>query len=113
MDLAGDQIPNLNDFVSQSMQVTECLPEQIKASRESVDDVLVSGFGKFWGKEKCQRKGRNPASGKDLILQPRRVVTFKWSGKLRKRLNGGVYFAQIERRLCCLNILKKDNATSS
>jgi integration host factor subunit alpha len=74
---------------SQSVQVAECLVEQIKASLESGDDVLVSGFGKFCVKDKNARKGRNPATGEDLILQPRRVVTFKWSGSLQKRVNGG------------------------
>jgi len=74
---------------SQSIQVTECLLEQIKASLESGDDVLVSGFGKFCVKNKNERKGRNPATGEDMMLEPRRVVTFKWSGSLRKRVNGG------------------------
>jgi len=73
---------------SQSVQVTECLLEQIKASLEAGDDVLVTGFGKFCVKEKKKRKGRNPATGEDMMLEPRRVVTFKWSGKLRKRVNG-------------------------
>jgi len=98
---------------SQSIQVTECLIEVIKASLESGDDVLVSGFGKFCVKEKMGRRGRNPATGEDMTLEPRRVVTFKYSGSLRKRVIGGVYFAQSERRLCCLNILKKDNVMSS
>jgi integration host factor subunit alpha len=74
---------------NQSIQVTESLIEVIKASLESGDDVLVSGFGKFCVREKMGRRGRNPATGEDLILQPRRVVTFKWSGTLRKRVNGG------------------------
>ncbi len=74
---------------SQSNQVTECLLELIKASLESGDDVLVSGFGKFCVKDKNARKGRNPATGEDMMLEPRRVVTFKWSGSLRKRVNGG------------------------
>jgi integration host factor subunit alpha len=73
---------------SQSIQVTECLLEQIKASLESGDDVLVSGFGKFSVKEKNGRKGRNPATGEDMMLEPRRVVTFKYSGSLRKKVNG-------------------------
>jgi integration host factor subunit alpha len=38
-------------------------------------------------KEKTERRGRNPATGKDLILSPRKVVTFKWSGKLKEKLN--------------------------
>jgi integration host factor subunit alpha len=74
---------------TQSIQVTESLIEVIKASLESGDDVLVSGFGKFTVKEKNERKGRNPATGEDMMLEPRRVVTFKWSGSLRKRVNGG------------------------
>jgi integration host factor subunit alpha len=74
---------------SQSIQVTECLIELIKASLESCDDVLVTGFGKFCVKEKKKRRGRNPATGEDMMLEPRRVVTFKCSGKLRKKVNGG------------------------
>ena len=74
---------------SQSIQVTECLVEQIKAALESSDHVLVSGFGKFCVKEKNQRRGRNPATGEDIMLEPRRVVAFKYSGNLRKRVNGG------------------------
>ena len=53
------------------------------------DDLLVSGFGKFSVNEKAGRKGRNPATGEDLMLRPRRVVKFKCSGKLREKINGG------------------------
>ena len=73
---------------NQSVEITESLIELIKASLESGDDVLVSGFGKFCVKEKTERKGRNPATGEDAILPARRVVTFKCSGKLRERVNG-------------------------
>ena len=47
----------------------------------------VSGFGKFCVKEKKQRKGRNPATGDEMMLDERRVVTFKCSGKLRDKIN--------------------------
>ena len=39
-------------------------------------------------REKGQRRGRNPATGEDMMLRPRKVVTFKCSGMLRKRING-------------------------
>ena len=71
-----------------SVEIVEALLEIIKSRLESGDDVLVSGFGKFCVKEKKKRRGRNPATGKDLDLPPRRVVTFKCSGKLRKKING-------------------------
>jgi len=71
-----------------SSEIVEILLELMKSSLESGDDVLISGFGKFQVKEKKERKGRNPATGKDMILEPRKVVTFRWSGNLREKLNG-------------------------
>jgi len=62
--------------------------EIIKSTLVSGDDVLISGFGKFCVKEKRKRKGRNPATGEDMMLAPRRVVTFRCSGKLRDGVNG-------------------------
>jgi integration host factor subunit alpha len=62
--------------------------ELIKKSLESGDDVLISGFGKFYVKKKAPRKGRNPATGRDLTLDARRVITFKCSPVLRDKLNG-------------------------
>jgi integration host factor subunit alpha len=73
---------------NESVEIVESLLEIIKSSLESGEDVLVSGFGKFCVKHKKERKGRNPATGENLILQPRRVVTFKCSGKLREKVNG-------------------------
>jgi len=70
-----------------SIETVETLLELIKQSLASGDDVLISGFGKFSVKQKAKRKGRNPATGKDMILDPRKVVTFKWSEKLKERLN--------------------------
>ena len=71
-----------------SSEIVETLLEIIKRKLESGEDVLISGFGKFRVKEKRQRKGRNPATGKDMMLAPRRVVTFKCSHKLRDKING-------------------------
>ena len=73
---------------NQSVEITESLLEIVKSTLASGDDVLVSGFGKFCVNEKKERKGRNPATGDDLMLKPRRVVTFKCSGKLRDKVNG-------------------------
>jgi integration host factor subunit alpha len=72
---------------NQSTEVVETLLEILKRTMASGEDVLVSGFGKFVVQEKNSRRGRNPATGDDLMLEPRRRVTFKWSGKLRDRIN--------------------------
>ena len=71
----------------QSTEVTEILLEIIKQSLESGEGVMISGFGKFQVKTKKERRGRNPATNEDLILLPRRVVTFKCSNKLKTRIN--------------------------
>ena len=69
-------------------ELVETLLKQIKTALESGEDVLVSGFGKFCVHSKRERRGRNPATDEDMMLAPRKVVTFKCSGKLRKTING-------------------------
>ncbi|MBU1161794.1 MAG: integration host factor subunit alpha [Proteobacteria bacterium] len=71
-----------------SVEIIETLLEIMKSTLEKGEDVLISGFGKFCVKQKKQRRGRNPATGDDLTLKERKVVTFKCSGKLRDKING-------------------------
>ena len=73
---------------NQSIQAVESILEIIKKTLEKGEEVLITGFGKFYVKEKGERKGRNPATGEDLMLESRKVVGFKCSGKLRERMNG-------------------------
>jgi integration host factor subunit alpha len=61
----------------------------MKNTLEEGEDVMISGFGKFEVKVKDSRRGRNPATGNDLILDARRIVTFKCSGILREKMNPG------------------------
>lgn len=84
-----ESVQDQTDFSkTRSSEVVETLLEIIKRTLESGEDVLVSGFGKFCVKEKSKRWGRNPATGEDMLLKARKVVTFKCSGKLRDRING-------------------------
>jgi len=73
---------------NQSFETIETLLEIMKKTLESGENILISGFGKFCVKEKAERRGRNPATGGDMMLPPRKVVTFKYSGKLRDKVNG-------------------------
>ena len=68
-------------------EMIETLLEIIKRTLECGEDVMISGFGKYCVKEKQERRGRNPSTGEDMILDPRRVVTFNCSHKLRERIN--------------------------
>jgi integration host factor subunit alpha len=72
---------------NKSTDIVETLLEIIKKTLASGEDVLISNFGRFCVKEKAERKGRNPATGDDLMLESRKVVTFRCSGKLKERVN--------------------------
>ncbi len=83
-----EEVRTRNGFtLKKSTKIVEALLEIMKQTLESGEDVLSSGFGKFCVKDKKGRRGRNPATGKDLMLAPRKVVTFKGSGKLREIVN--------------------------
>jgi integration host factor subunit alpha len=68
-------------------ELVETLLEIMKTTLGNGEDILISGFGKFCVKEKKERKGRNPATGDDMMLASRKVVTFKCSGKLKNKID--------------------------
>ena len=73
------------------IQATDSVEAFLRISKNSFingSDLLLSGFGKFNVKDKKSRKGRNPQTGEELILDARRVVTFNPSGILRDKVNG-------------------------
>jgi integration host factor subunit alpha len=51
------------------------------------EDLLISGFGKFYVRQKRARQGRNPQTEEKITIAARKVVGFKISGVLRRRLN--------------------------
>jgi integration host factor subunit alpha len=84
-----DSIYDQLDFSkTKSAQLVESLLEAIKKTLENGEDILISGFGKFCVKERNERRGRNPATGEDLALGARRVVTFRCSTVLKDKMNG-------------------------
>jgi integration host factor subunit alpha len=83
-----ESVQNQTGFTkNRSSELIETLLEIIKGTLESGEDVLISNFGKFCVNHKKERRGRNPATGDDMMLAQRKVVTFKCSGKLRDRIN--------------------------
>ena len=71
--------------LNQSVELVETLVEMIKSRLSSGEDVLISGFSNFCVKEKKERRGRNPANGEAMMLETRKVLTFKCSGQLRDK----------------------------
>ena len=79
--------PNL--IKSQASDSVEAFLRLSKKTLINRSDLMLSGFGKFNVRDKNSRKGRNPKTGDDLTLDARRVVTFRTSGKLRRKVNAG------------------------
>jgi integration host factor subunit alpha len=73
---------------SEAKDTVEELLEIVKTTLADGEDIMISGFGKFQVNEKASRKGRNPATGEDMMLKGRKVVTFKVAGGLKDRING-------------------------
>ena len=74
--------------IKRSFEIIDTLLEIIKSTLESGEDVLVSGFGKFCVNEKSERRGRNPATGEPMMLEARKVDTFRCSRQLRDKIDG-------------------------
>jgi integration host factor subunit alpha len=84
-----DSICNSTDLNRAQVKVAvDALLEDIKKALESGEDVMITGFGKLCVREKDERKGKNPQTGENMVLDKRRVVTFKCSPVLRDKVNG-------------------------
>jgi len=65
-------IVETNDYLRKNAaDAIETVLEIIKSTLASGDDVLISGFGKFCVNQKQRRRGRNPAAGEDMMIEPR------------------------------------------
>jgi integration host factor subunit alpha len=83
-----ENIAEANGFSRiKTVETTKIMPEMIKSNLASGQDVLISGFSKFCVKKKSKRRGRNPATGKDIMLRSRRVAISRCSGTLREKIN--------------------------
>jgi len=84
-----ESVKEIKGYTQQkAFETVEIMIELIKSTLETGEDVMISNFGKFCVKKKAKRKGRNPSTGEDLMLAPRKVVKFQSSRKLKEKLNG-------------------------
>lgn len=72
---------------NESSDLVETVLEEICKSLEKGEMVKISSFGTFQVRDKRQRVGRNPKTGKEVPIQPRRVLTFRASNVLKDRIN--------------------------
>lgn len=70
----------------EAKELVECFFEEIRLSLESNEQVKLSSFGNFELRDKRQRPGRNPKTGDEIPIPPRRVATFRPGQKLKTRV---------------------------
>ena len=68
-------------------RMMESLFNIIESELEEGNPIKISGFGKWTVNEQKARTGRNPQTGETLIIEPRKVVTFRPSDKLKNSIN--------------------------
>ena len=68
-------------------KVVETIFDIIKETFQQEDKLMISAFGDFIIRNKKARRGRNPQTGSDIMISPRRVLTFKPSPLLKAGLN--------------------------
>jgi integration host factor subunit alpha len=71
----------------EALRLTEMFLDIMKETLEKGETVKISGFGNFVVRAKRSRRGRNPQTGDEIMITPRRVLTFKSSPLLKQTLN--------------------------
>ncbi len=73
---------------NESADLLETVLERLATSLAAGQSVKISGFGTFSVRQKGRRVGRNPKTGKEVPILPRRVLVFRPSQVLKARVNG-------------------------
>lgn len=85
-DLAERLYEDLGINKKEAKDLVELFFEEIRYALEHNEQVKLSGFGNFDLRDKSGRPGRNPKTGEEIPIAPRRVVTFRPGQKLKSRV---------------------------
>ena len=88
-DLAEAVVHKVGLPRNESQELVELVLDEIAASLERGDSVKLSSFGSFGIRQKGQRVGRNPKTGKEVPITPRKVLVFRPSNIMKDRINAG------------------------
>ncbi len=97
-DLTDAVYRSLGVSRNESSHFVERILEEICAALERGESVKISSFGTFSVRDKKMRMGRNPKTGEEVPITPRRVITFRASHVLKDHIN---------------NALQRENATAA
>jgi integration host factor subunit alpha len=88
-DLAEAVVEKVGLPRNESQDLVECVLEEISGSLAEGDAVKLSSFGSFGIRQKGERVGRNPKTGEEVPITPRRVLVFRPSNIMKDRINKG------------------------
>lgn len=74
---------------NESADLVEAVLREISDALSRGETVKISSFGSFFVRQKGERIGRNPKTGEEVPIRPRRVLVFRASHVLKNRVNGG------------------------
>jgi len=88
-DLAETINRKLGFSRAESLAMVESVLSKMCSAMAEGENVKISGFGSFVLRDKRQRVGRNPKTGIEVPITPRRVMTFRASQKLKDQIASG------------------------
>ena len=71
----------------ESAEIVESVFSVLKSTLETGEKIKIAGFGNFVVKQKADRRGRNPQTGDTIVINARRILTFKPSQVLKSAIN--------------------------
>jgi integration host factor subunit alpha len=89
-DIAQSLFDELGLNKREARELVDTCFEEMRQALESGHEIKISGFGNFELRNKTERPGRNPKTGKEIPISARRVVTFKPGQKLKSRVEAYV-----------------------
>jgi integration host factor subunit alpha len=87
-DLAESLHKNVGLSKAESSKLVESILDHMSHALGRGENVKISGFGSFLLRDKAERIGRNPKTGIEVPIAPRRVLTFRASQMMRERIAG-------------------------
>ncbi|MEM7620222.1 MAG: integration host factor subunit alpha [Pseudomonadota bacterium] len=97
-DLAEAIVQKVGLPRNESAELVEMVLSEIVQSLENGDTVKLSSFGSFGIREKSERMGRNPKTGEEVPITPRRVLVFRASNIMKKRINTSLLQIKVKQR---------------
>lgn len=89
-DLAEAVVMKVGLPRNESQELVEMILEEIGRALENGENVKLSSFGSFGIREKGERIGRNPKTGEEVPITPRRVLVFRPSAIMKSKVNSGM-----------------------